>query len=184
MVARIAAGHAGNGNAGGAHDPMAEGSARNRSMYRQFQERAAAAASPNTRVTRVKYPRPQARSSFFFGAATSSTRTVSWRRGSGTTGSRAGVDVVTTAGGEGDSSITAEVVTVGVVGSTGGGDPTSGPGFVPVSTSGGDESAMGAQRLLRRRTIKATNRRTTRGTPTAVPTIAIDAGDQLDGGGT
>src|SRR2546425_8655901 len=109
IVARIAAGSAGRGNAGHAQRPNAEGRARNRSTYRQFHESAAAAASPNINVTSAKNPRPHARSSLVFGAVTSSTRTASSWRGSGTAGSMAGGGGVTVTGGGGGSKAIAGV---------------------------------------------------------------------------
>src|SRR5213593_501230 len=121
IVARMAAGNAGRGNAGHVQRPNAEGRARNRSTYRQFHESAAAAASPNIKVTSAKNPRPHARSSLVFGAMTSSTRTASSWRGSETAGSAGGGGVTVTGGGGGSNAIAA-VATVGASGSAEGGE--------------------------------------------------------------
>src|SRR5881296_2910920 len=115
IVARMAA-----GNAGSVQRPNAEGRARNRSTYRQFHESAAAAASPNIKVTSAKNPRPHARSSLVFGDVTSSTRTASSWRGSGTAGSIAGGGGVIVGGGGGGSKAIAEVSTGAATGSAAG----------------------------------------------------------------
>src|SRR5881628_2887641 len=178
IVARMAAGNAGRGNAGHVQRPNAEGRARNRSTYRQFHESAAAAASPNIKVTSAKNPRPHARSSLVFGAVTSSTRTASSWRGSGTAGSIAGGGGVIVAGGGGGSKAIAEVSTGAATGSAAG-ELSSGLGLVRVSVSGTRDSAtMAAHRLLRRWINRMTIRRAANSTPTAIPMDATDVRDQ------
>src|SRR5207249_10763639 len=179
IVARMAAGNAGRGNAGHVQRPNAEGRARNRSTYRQFHESAAAAASPNIKVTSAKNPRPHARSSLVFGAVTSSTRMASSRRGP-TTGGSSATDDGANASGVGGSNAIAEVATVGSAGSVDGEEPSSGSGFVRASASCGNESlAMAVQPLLRRRIIRTMNRSRTTGTPTAIPARLTVAKDQV-----
>src|SRR6266704_1632790 len=137
---------------------------------------AATVARVNTRVTRAKNPRPHPCSSLVFGAVTISTRTPASTRGSGTgTGSGGGgVERIISGGGGGGSNVTAGVVTIGASGSPDGGEAGSGAGFVRGSVSGASEStAIAAQRLLRRRTIRMTNRSTTSVTATAPPMSAI-----------
>src|SRR5439155_14757562 len=169
--------NAGRGNAGHVQRPNAEGRARNRSTYRQFHESAAAAASPNIKVTSAKNPRPHARSSLVFGDVTSSTRTASSWRGSGTAGSIAGGDGVIVGGGGGGSKAIAEVSTGAATGSAAGG-LSSGLGLVRGSVSGTRESAtIAAHRLLLRWLNRTTTRRAATRTPAAIPVYATAARD-------
>jgi len=95
-------------------------------------------------------------------------------RGSGTPGSTTGGGGGSASGAGGSIMIT-EVAMAGATGAVDGDDSSSGFGLVRTSVSGVNESAaMAVQPLLRRRIIRTINRRTTNGTPTAIPRRATD----------